>query len=258
MAALAGDGPVNWEAGSNSCADGPASREGLHSDRAGHGAAVGADASGCGDRGGGHVEPGGGGGPAFCRSCTNRAWARLFGRYVRFCAVGMTGMALDMSLLHVLASPSCLGWNLSLSKALAAEAALLNNFVWNEVWTFRDLAERGDRRASGTAVRAGAEGGAAAWRVWRGRLRRLIRFNVICLAGIGLSVVLLNLQVHGLGWNVYLSNFNAIVLVSVWNFWMNLRFGWGGGTGTLRPMDPLRVAVHTEKREEDPPVQHEA
>jgi putative flippase GtrA len=31
-------------------------------------------------------------------------------------------------------------------------------------------------------------------------------------------VVLLNAQVHGLGWNMYVANFIAIVLVSFWNF----------------------------------------
>jgi dolichol-phosphate mannosyltransferase len=55
---------------------------------------------------------------------------------------------------------------------------------------------------------------------------RLWRFNLICLAGIVWSVLLLNLQVHGLHLNVFLANFNAIVLVSLWNFLLSQRFGW--------------------------------
>jgi dolichol-phosphate mannosyltransferase len=43
---------------------------------------------------------------------------------------------------------------------------------------------------------------------------------------IGWSVVLLNVQVYGLGVNVYLANLIAIVLVSEWNFYLNLRFAW--------------------------------
>ncbi len=39
-------------------------------------------------------------------------------------------------------------------------------------------------------------------------------------------MVLLNAQVYVLGWNVYLANFFAIVLVSIWNFLLNLKFGW--------------------------------
>lgn len=131
----------------------------------------------------------------------------LLRRYAQFCLVGATGMAVDMGLLHLLASPTLLGWNLSLSKVVAAEVALVNNFVWNELWTFRPRA--GTNRA-----------GAGKW------LARLAKFNLICVAGIGWSVLLLNAQVHWLGLNVYLANFVAIVLVSIWNFCLSLRFGW--------------------------------
>lgn len=131
------------------------------------------------------------------------AW-QLVLRYGQFCAVGLTGVVVDMGVLHLLAGGAFLGLNLSLSKAVAAEVALLNNFVWNELWTFRGY---------------GAGG-------CRGRWLRLLKFNLICLSGIGLSVLLLNLQVKVLGWNLYVSNLSAIVVVSVWNFWLNWRFGW--------------------------------
>lgn len=55
----------------------------------------------------------------------------------------------------------------------------------------------------------------------------LARFNLSCLAGIGWSVLLLNLQVDGLGWDLYAANLAAIFLVSLWNFGLNLLFGWG-------------------------------
>lgn len=125
---------------------------------------------------------------------------------MRFCVVGASGMGVDMAMLWLLADPQMLGWNLTLSKVLAAEAALVNNFVWNELWTFRGL--------------AGGAGG------WRGRLARLAKFHLICLAGIGWGVLLLQAQVAGLGLNVYLANFLAIVAVSLWNFALNLKFGW--------------------------------
>ena len=129
-------------------------------------------------------------------------WLR---RYVQFCVVGGSGVGVDMAVLWLLASPAMLGWDLSVSKALAAEVAIVNNFLWNDGWTFRGL---------------GGGGG------WRARLRRFVKFNVICTAGIGLSVLLLQAQVRWLHWNVYVSNFLAIVLVSLWNFVLNARFGW--------------------------------
>lgn len=136
----------------------------------------------------------------------NSEWWRLFGRYLQFCIVGGSGVVVDMGVIYLLADPSMFGWNLTLSKVVAAEVALINNFVWNELWTFRELA--------------------AARGSWRQRLARFVKFNLICAAGIGLSVMLLNAQVYWLHLNVYLANFISIVLVSVWNFFMNLRFGW--------------------------------
>ena len=128
-------------------------------------------------------------------------------RFIQFGLVGASGVFVDMGILFVLADSLMLGWNLSLSKVLAAETAILNNFLWNELWTFRDLA-------------AGQAG-------WHRRAGRLGRFNLICLVGIALNVLLFNAQVHLLHMNVYVANLIAILLVSIWNFWMNLTFGWG-------------------------------
>ena len=132
--------------------------------------------------------------------------ARTIKRFVRFGLVGASGVAVDMAALFVFADPRLFGWGLSLSKSLAAEIAIVNNFAWNEAWTFSDLA----------ACQAG----------WLSRAGRFARFNLIFLAGIGLSVLLLNVQVRLLGVNVYLANLIAIVLVSIWNFLLNLKLNW--------------------------------
>src|SRR5438445_13118724 len=104
---------------------------------------------------------------------TDWALGRLLKRYAKFCIVGGTGLVVDMGIIWLLASPSTLGWNLSLSKVIAAEVAIINNFVWNDVWTFYEL-------GSGR----------------NGRFSRFLKFNLICVAGIGLSVLLLNVQVY--------------------------------------------------------------
>ena len=138
-------------------------------------------------------------------------------RYLQFCIVGGSGLIVDMGFLWLLTSPF-VGWNLTLSKVCAAEIAILNNFLWNDLWTFRDAK--------------------VSRRVGRDAFIRFFRFNLICVFGIGLSVVLLNTQVYVLGINVYVANFFSIVAVSVWNFLMNLRFGWGVGNG----VPPSRTA----------------
>lgn len=133
-----------------------------------------------------------------------RSSSAVWRRYGKFCVVGGSGVVVDMVVLYLLADR--LGWNLTLGKVIAAEVAIFNNFLWNDWWTFRGLGQERNR--------------------WEARLARLGKFNLICVTGIGLSVLLLNGQVYGLGLNVYLANFIAIVLVSLWNFFLNLRFGW--------------------------------
>jgi dolichol-phosphate mannosyltransferase len=129
---------------------------------------------------------------------------RVCRRYVQFCMVGGSGVFVDMGVLFLLASPMSLGWNISLAKVLAAETAIINNYTWNDLWTFRGRSARG----------------------WRGWLSGLGRFNLVCVAGIGWSVLLLNAGVYGLGLNLYVANGAAIVLVSLWNFWLSERFAW--------------------------------
>lgn len=134
---------------------------------------------------------------------TSTRWLRL-GQFVKFCLVGSSGVLVDMAILYVLADPSMLAWNLTAANICSAEVAMLNNFLWNEVWTFRGAA----RPSAG------------------GILARLGRFHAICGTGIVLAVILLHLFHTWLGFNLYVANFLAILLVTLWNFWMNLWFNW--------------------------------
>ena len=68
--------------------------------------------------------------------------ATLPPRFPRFAVVGFSGVVVDMGLLFLLSDPHALGWGLTRSKVLAAEAAIVNNFMWNDAWTFGDLAKR--------------------------------------------------------------------------------------------------------------------
>jgi dolichol-phosphate mannosyltransferase len=129
-----------------------------------------------------------------------------FSRFARFAAVGCSGVVVDMGLLFLLSDPSMLGWGLTRSKLIASEMAILNNFIWNDSWTFRDLSAR----QTGN----------------KDRLRRFAKFQLICLAGLVLNTVLLNLQFNLLGMNRYVANAVAIIVVTAWNFWLNLKLSW--------------------------------
>src|SRR5208282_4161627 len=127
-------------------------------------------------------------------------------RFIRFAVVGCSGVIVDMGLLFLLSDPTMLGWGLTRSKLIAAEMAILNNFLWNDTWTFRDLSSQ--------------------QRGLRQRLRRLGKFQLICLAGVAINATLLNLQFNLLGMNRYVANAVAIAAVTAWNFWLNLKLSW--------------------------------
>jgi dolichol-phosphate mannosyltransferase len=128
------------------------------------------------------------------------------GRLIRFGVVGLSGVFVDMAMLYLLSDPSNLGLPLTRSKILASELAIINNFVWNDFWTFGDIA----RRQPGK----------------RQRLKRLLKFNTVCLAGLVLNVSLLNLLFNAFHINRYVANLIAIAAVTIWNFWINLKLSW--------------------------------
>lgn len=127
-------------------------------------------------------------------------------RFLRFCIVGATGVVVDMSLLYLLSDPSTLGLGLTRSKIVAAEAAIISNFLLNDAWTFSDLA----RKAPG----AGS------------KLRRFLGFNAICALGVGINVLILNLLFNLAGMNRYIANAIAILIVTGWNYLLNRHLNW--------------------------------
>lgn len=130
----------------------------------------------------------------------------LSARFIQFCLVGLSGVVVDMGVLYLLSDASTLNLPLTRSKIIAAELAIINNFLWNDLWTFRDISR----------LQPGK----------RQRIKRLIKFNIICLAGLLLNVLLLNIFFNIFGLNKYLANFLAIACVTLWNFWFNLKLSW--------------------------------
>ncbi len=146
-------------------------------------------------------------------------------RFVRFGIVGLSGVVVDMGMLFLLSDPTMLGWGLTRSKLLGSEVAIINNFLWNDAWTFGDIAQR--------------------QKGWRPRLRRFGKFQFICLAGLAVNTLLLNFEFNVLGINRYVANAVAIAVVTGWNFWLNLKLSWRvaqpAGRGTAGgPVDSNR------------------
>jgi dolichol-phosphate mannosyltransferase len=126
--------------------------------------------------------------------------------FVRFCVVGASGVVIDMSLLYLLSDPSTLHWGLTRSKFIAAEAALLNNFVWNDLWTFGDISREQNTMGQ--------------------RVKRFLKFNAICSIGIILNILIINIEFNYFHMNRYIANLVAIGLVTLWNYKSNKEFSW--------------------------------
>lgn len=124
-------------------------------------------------------------------------------RFFRFGLVGFSGVFVDLGVFYLLRSQ---GIGLTSSAAISGELAIINNFLWNDFWTFGDIS----RRQPGK----------------RQRLRRLVKFNVICLGGLVLNVLIVNFFFNILGINEYVAKLIAIAAVTLWNFWLNLKLSW--------------------------------
>lgn len=125
-------------------------------------------------------------------------------RFLRFGVVGLSGVFVDMGIFYLLRT--VLGLALTRSAILSSEVAIINNFLWNDFWTFRDISQRqpGNRK----------------------RLKRFLKFNLVCLAGLILNVLIVNLLFNVFHVNEYLAKLFAIVIITLWNFWINLKLSW--------------------------------
>jgi putative flippase GtrA len=155
-------------------------------------------------------------------------------RFLKYGTVGASGVLVNMGGLFLLAD--AIGIHTNLAALLAIECSVLNNFVWNEVWTFRD------RRVEGQL------------------LARAGRFHLVSIVAVVVQVacfVLLNLlwfrlnaspaeraayfssslplleqvtrpllQPPDVGALKYISQAAGIGLAVIWNFSANLRWTW--------------------------------
>jgi dolichol-phosphate mannosyltransferase len=128
------------------------------------------------------------------------------GRFIRFGLVGLSGVFVDMALLYLLSDPTTLGWPLTRSKIIAAEFAIMNNFLWNDSWTFADVASE-------------QQG-------WRQRLRRVFEIQHHLPGRAGNKRDGVESGVHFLLRNRYVANLIAIAVGTIWNFWVNLKLSW--------------------------------
>lgn len=123
-------------------------------------------------------------------------------RILKFCIVGASGVGVNEGLLWLLTEKAGLPY--MFSGVLSVESAILSNFTWNELWTFKDL-----KRTKQTNV-----------------LHRALRFNLVRIAGLVANLTILYLLSGHFGIHYLISNLIAIVAATMWNYIASLILVW--------------------------------
>ena len=127
-----------------------------------------------------------------------REWKRVF----KFGLVGISGIVVNMGVLWYLTE--FVGFYYLVSSLFAIELAILNNFVWNDLWTFKEGASH--KLSS--------------------RWHRLISFHVVSAGGLVINMGILYLLTSVGGVYYLISNIIGILVGFGWNFMVNRRVTW--------------------------------
>ena len=136
--------------------------------------------------------------PSRMRRLAHRERA-LLARASKFLVVGGTGVLVNSLALLLLFQWAHLP--LVVASALSVELGIVNNFYWNDRWTFRRT---------------------------RLSLRRLAQFNLVSLGGLVITTGTLWILAGHLGLYYLAANLLGIVLATAWNFAVNSWWTWGG------------------------------
>lgn len=123
-------------------------------------------------------------------------------RFIKYLVVGGSGVLVNMGLLALITE--VFGLFYLLSAAIAIEASILNNFLWNETWTFRD------RRTS----------------MPKSVISRIGKFNMVSLLGLALNMGVLALFTEALGVYYLVSEIFGIMAATAFNFTVNKWWTW--------------------------------
>ena len=128
-----------------------------------------------------------------------REWERIF----KFGIVGLSGIVVNQGLLIIFKEFA--GWPIWIAGAVAIQVAIVNNFLWNDLWTFK---------ATSTDYK------------FPSRLHRLFAFEIVSSGGAVINYAVLNLMVLFLATNYQTANIIGILLGFVWNFLVNRNITW--------------------------------
>ena len=149
-------------------------------------------------------------------------------RFAKFCAVGASGVLVNMGSLALLAG--AIGAQANLAAALAIEISINTNFLMNELWTFRDRRDRdvGVARRWLRFHLVSFVGAALQWSVFVGGNALVARLGGAA-PGAGHGDGGLLGAIHSppdVGRWIYVSQLAGIAVATLWNFTANLLWTW--------------------------------
>jgi len=120
----------------------------------------------------------------------------------KYTVVGCSGIFVSMGVLIIL--KEYLGFLLPLASIFAIELSILNNFVWNERWTFSK--PKHPRLNS-----------------WK---NRLVLFQLVALIGAVINFTMLNVLALYFGIDYRIANLIGIGIAFGWNYTLNKNVTW--------------------------------
>jgi len=125
-------------------------------------------------------------------------WVKI----VRFGLVGFSGIFVNMGLLYALTEIA--GLYYLVSAAIAIELSIVNNFIWNDVWTFKSA---GDLR-------------------FERKVQRFASFQAVSVGGLAINMVVLYLLADIAGVYYLVANLAGILIAFAWNYGVNRHYTW--------------------------------
>lgn len=123
-------------------------------------------------------------------------------RLAKFCAVGLSGVVVNEGVLWLLTAFASLPYYVS--AVFGIEASIISNFILNDYFTFSDR-----RTGQGKSF-----------------IKRLLKFNLTCLAGAGIQYGLLLLFTGVFGVYYLISNLIGIAVAFLWNYFVSSWWAW--------------------------------
>jgi len=132
------------------------------------------------------------------QSAAWREWKKVF----KFGIVGLSGIVVNLAILYLLVEFAFV--NKDLASPIAIEISILNNFIWNDSWTFRSDENR----------------------KYSSRWHRLVAFNVVSAGGAVINYGIFLGLTAWFGVYYLAAQFIGILLGFIWNFMVNRRVTW--------------------------------